>query len=269
MIITTQDQAVREILQSREEGKKILPFQSKPAWKPLRPIDIKEYRNNYIKNHPLGDKAFFKVLPDNSWKDEACFIVAGGPSLMGFDFNRLKGAGRIIAINKAYLNVPFADILLFMDISFYHVAIQNRLGEGSREAFEKFKGHRVFLDIQHKMPLLTYSIHSAGRWGFPSSMEEGLYHGNNTGYVALQLAYVLGCNPIYLLGYDASQINGKSHYHDGYPHMRQSPQVSASFAKGIEDLAPGLKKAGRRVINLNPNSAIKCFEFKTPDEVLG
>ena len=59
----------------------------------------------------------WEILPDGSWSGRRCFIVGGGPSLKGFDFERLRGE-RVIAINKAFYDVPFADIVFAMDSPF-------------------------------------------------------------------------------------------------------------------------------------------------------
>ena len=44
------------------------------------------------------------------WRGETCFIIGGGPSLADMDWNRLAGK-RTIAINKALLSYPNADVL--------------------------------------------------------------------------------------------------------------------------------------------------------------
>ena len=62
-------------------------------------------------------QAFMGRFPDGSWAGRRCFIIGGGPSLKGFDFERLRGE-RVIAINKAFYDVPFADIVFGMDRPF-------------------------------------------------------------------------------------------------------------------------------------------------------
>jgi len=197
---------------------------------------------------------------DGEWMDEPCFIIGGGPSLIGFDFERLRGYGRIIAINRAYEFIPFADIHFFMDRSYYK-RIQ---GEA---AWQAFQGRKIYLNksspgILDKIILL----HPLGRTGLSKSIAAGIYHGNNSGAAAIGLAYALGANPIYLLGYDCKRIPEHSYFHSGYG-KRISDFVLARWVKYFNAMAPLLQANGTQVINLNPDSAIRCFPFSTMDTI--
>src|SRR3972149_821520 len=136
-------------------------------------------------------RPFWEVMPDGAWRGERCFIIGGGPSLAGFDFERLRGQGRIIAVNKAYLDAPFADILFFMDGStttFYGLVQNGRLAPGCLEKWNEFKGYKVFLNILGRKLDDVYSIRGAGRTGLSNSLRKGIYHGNNSGVGAIGLA---------------------------------------------------------------------------------
>jgi hypothetical protein len=215
-------------------------------------------------------RPFYEVMPDGAWAGERCFIIGGGPSLIGFDFNRLRERGRIIAINKAYLDVPFADILFFMDGSkttFYGHVQSGRLAPGCLEKWREFAGHKVYLNLVGRRLDDVYSVKSAGRAGLSHSIRQGLYHGNNSGVGAIGLAICLGANPIYLLGIDCKFKDGKSHYHGGYPN-RMPERVFNSFIREFERLAQHLRRTQFQVINLNPDSGLRCFPFSTIEEVL-
>lgn len=242
-IIRTSDPRVREILRLKKDYKTAVPL----------------------------NRSLHTRLPDYSWSREPCFIIGGGPSLRGFDFGSLQGKGKIIAVNRAYLDCPFADMLVFMDKSrFYRWAMENKLDKHSKQKFEDFKGIKVYIFMAHDIPNV-YLVARAGKYGLSTSLEEGIYIGTNSGYSALSIALCLGANPIYLLGFDMKyerDAKGKpiGHYHK-YPET-QVEKVVKDFRKGFEDLAPELKMRGRRVINLNPDSGLKCFDFMKPEEVL-
>jgi len=215
-------------------------------------------------------QAFIERFLDGSWADRRCFIVGGGPSLKGFDFERLRGE-RVIAVNKAFYDVPFADIMFSMDRPFLDLIMQGKLnkdGKDYRVAFETFEGAKLWLDISnYSYPLFVYSIPSAGEIGWTKSLKEGLYHGHNSGYGALNLAMVLGADPIYLLGYDCSKgPAGEKNYHDGYP-SGANPDAMNVFKRDFEAGA-ALFNGKLRIINLNPNSALRCFGFGDVDQVL-
>lgn len=205
-----------------------------------------------------------KKLPDGSWAGQRCFIVGGGPSLRGFDFSRLKGE-RVIAINKSFYDVPFADVVFGMDRPFLDWVMEGKFGANFKVAFEAFKGIKLWLDLSnYSYPPGVYSIPSAGEIGWTKSLKEGLYHGQNSGYGAINLAIVLGANPIYLLGFDCSiSALGEKHYHDGYP-SGSNPDALNRFKRCFEAGA-ALLNGRPRIVNLNPNSALRCFEFGNKD----
>ncbi|MFA5336554.1 MAG: hypothetical protein WC324_06515 [Candidatus Omnitrophota bacterium] len=200
-------------------------------------------------------------ISDGEWAGEPCFIIGGGASLKGFDFNRLRGKGRIIAINRAYESVPFADIHFFMDNRYY------KRVQGEAE-WQSFPGRKVYLNMSgYPVERSVISVRQAGRVGLSRSIREGLYHGNNSGVGAIGLAYCLGANPIYLMGYDCNKVDNASHFHDGYEGVPTADRVLAGFVKDFDALAALVTKTGTKVINLNPDSAIRSFAFGKIDEI--
>lgn len=218
---------------------------------------------------PIGHgskKHISTILADGAWAGHRCFIMGGGPSLRGFDFSQLKGE-KIIVINRAFEVCPFADIMFSMDNRFYNWLVRGQL-PGSLEKFMAFKGLKVWLEVSNNSYHHgIYYVVGLPTDGIPYSLKAGIYHGNHSGYGALQLALVLGAGPIYLLGYDMKHQGTATHFHSGYP-SRQGAHTLFSFKSGLERLAPMIRKAGRKVINLNPDSALRCFEFGNIKEIL-
>jgi hypothetical protein len=258
-LLTTRSPRVAEILQHMASAR-----QAAEQARTLKMINARTYRNVEQPVISLSNR-----LPDGAWRGQRCFIVGGGPSLKGFDFSRLRGE-RVIAVNKAFYDVPFADIMFAMDRPLLDLIMQGKLGENYRAAFESFRGAKLWLDLSgYAYPAGIYSIRSAGEIGWTKSLAEGLFHGQNSGYGALNLALVLGADPIYLLGYDCARgPSGEKNYHDGYP-TGSSPDAMNIFLKAFEAGAEMLKAISHsRIVNLNRNSALKCFEFGDVDDVL-
>lgn len=204
-------------------------------------------------------------LPAGSWAGQPCFIIAGGPSLTGFDFNRLKGKGKVIAINRALEFAPWADIAFFMDWKLYKLYHES---PAKKAQWDAFTGRKVFLNLMGRMLNDCFSIRSLGRHGLSWDHGKGLYHGNNSGHGALNLAISLGAKPIYLLGYDCGFRKGeRSHFHTGYG-TRSNPNIGRSFIRDFEALKAYTKGRVNYIFNLNPNSALRIWPFKTADEVL-
>ena len=244
MLLTTRSRAVTQIYRDKarqlEENRAAVKRQSSP-------------------HNPLS-----AVLEDGAWQGQPAFLIGGGPSLIGFDFERLRGKGIIVAINRAFEFIPFADILFFMDWKFYRMCHDD---PARYRLWEQFAGRKVFLNLMGRKLDDCFSVRSLGRNGLSSSLAKGLYHGNNSGAGALNLAWCMGAKPIYLLGYDMNgSIDGKSHFHSGYGKQPKS-NVSKSFIAYFVEMA---KRMGgtNRVINLNPKSGLRSFPFGNVDEVL-
>lgn len=244
MMLTTRSKKVQQIFRDREKS------------------FAKTQQTVHRQSHPHNP--LHTELPDGSWVGQPCFIIAGGPSLKGFDFERLRGRGHIIAINRALEFVPWADIAFFMDwklYKMYHESIPKKA------EWDRFTGRKVFLNLMGRMINDCHSVRSLGRSGCSMSVAKGLYHGNNSGHGAMNLAVAMGAKPIYLLGYDCGFKKGESsHFHSGYGH-KGNPNIGRSFIRDFELFKSHLR--GRaEIINLNPNSALRIFPFKTIDEVL-
>lgn len=259
-ILTLGSPRVANILEARRAREEYAR-----AWAELRRIGART-----VDLPTSGAVPDISTLSDGAWGGQRCFIVGGGPSLRGFDFNRLRG-DRVIAVNRAFESCPFADVMLAMDERLYDWILSGELGDEARARFERFAGVKLWLapfGATRLLPGVTY-VANRGMDGLTDSLSSGLYHGNNSGYAALNLAVALGADPIYLLGYDCvgDGDGGQAWYHDGYPE-RQSGNVYDNFAGHLERLAPLVRERGVMVVNLNPDSALRCFEFGHLDDVL-
>jgi hypothetical protein len=227
------------------------------------------FRSTVRTNRPLCD-----VLPDGSWAKHPAFIVGGGPSLVGFDFARLRGH-RSIGVNVAFYKFD-PTIIFSMDTRCLNWILKGHYEPkfpGLLEKFRKSTAYKVWLmtyvaslpDEIFTVP--TYRDYTAGLAAFPLRSTDGIGHGNNSGYGAVNLAACLGANPIYLLGFDCSRTTERSHWHDGHP-IPQNEKHLEGFIARFNHAAPTIAAAGIRVVNLNPSSALRCFEFGNVEEVL-
>jgi hypothetical protein len=79
----------------------------------------------------------------------------------------------------------------------------------------------------------------------------------NTGASAINLALLMGANPVYLLGYDMRPgEDGKTNYHNAYKG-KADPKAYNRFLRGMGFLFKDLKTVfpGRRVINLEDGTS--------------
>lgn len=242
-MLTTRSAAVRAILEMSREKSELQKFYDS-TWK----------GGAFGNKRPIGE-----VLYTGAWKGRRCFIIAGGPSLQGFNFKQLENEFTI-GINRAYESFD-CNIMFCMDGRFFKWIHEKRFGAAVLERFRAFQGLKLWLEITNHRNRDTFYLRSAGRKGLTHHLEDGLFAGQNAGYSALNLAYVLGANPIYLLGYDMKMKGERGHYHTGYPiKFTQSSMNSFKFA--FKYAAPILKGKGVKVINCNPDSGLTYFDFK-------
>ena len=227
----------------------------------------------------LTNRFIYEVLPDRSWKGKPCIIVGGGPSLKDFDWELLRG-WRVIGVNRVYEKFD-PTIIFSMDTRFLRWIMDGRYGNEAKRKFIDSKAYKVWLCTYNcKLPpeifiVKVWGNYSRGFRVFPNTMRNGIGHGNNSGYGALNLAVCLGANPIYLLGFDmnyekgdlADMLNIRTHWHDGHPQPHK-PDTVRGFIDYFRVPAARVKEWGLDIINLNPASRLNCFSKKRMEEIL-
>lgn len=217
------------------------------------------------------------MISDGCWSGKPAIIIGGGPSLRIFEWKRLRGIPRIIVINRALREVPTADVFMTEDARFIE-------RYANAEWFRSFKGVKVFScpddsyadqvrALCHDITLINARDKSKG-WS--RSIADGLSMSSNSGVPALNLADILGADPIYCLGFDCRTEGARmANYHtdgvDGYPKdwavgAHQAAQFGSDFTHWA---ALHLRRSGRRVVNvINPDfpSALTCWQAITFDE---
>jgi hypothetical protein len=130
------------------------------------------------------------LLLSGSWYGRSCFVVGGGPSLRHFDFRKLRGK-LTIGVNRAF---EFFDptILLALDARFYERVLDGKYGPEAAGKFIAYNGIKVGIHISKAHIPGVREIQSLGTVGPIVPMEQGIYHGNNSGYSAIALALALG-----------------------------------------------------------------------------
>ena len=88
-----------------------------------------------------------------------------------------------------------------------------------------------------------------------------MHQGGNSGYQAINLAYLWGATAIVLLGLDCSPSkDGKAHWFGQHgPGLTQRQPFDLWQAK-FPRLAQDLKDDGVRVINCSRQTALTCFD---------
>jgi hypothetical protein len=194
------------------------------------------------------------------------FLVAGGPSLEGFDFDKLRNK-YVIAINRSLEVLPHAHILYWTDWLFYKAnADKIKAHRAVRKITALRRGDRDHDYDVKRDPIEIWKF--TGADGLDRS-PGCLRHGNNSGFAAINLAVHFGAQRIYLLGYDMrARPDGKMHWHSGHVFLRNGPRALDNMLPYFPSLIEPLRRLGIQVINLNPDSRIECFPKRPLLEVL-
>jgi len=206
----------------------------------------------------------------STWNGNTCVILAGGPSLPTDIATRLSPKLRIITINDSWQLAPFADVLYFGDASWWHMQQdRNTRSIDGRFSFHDmiYKGFWVTIAnfAEHPQVKCLWSTGQAGLETNPVALRTG----SNSGYAAINLAYLYGAKKIVLLGYDMKCQGEKTHWHNG-PRERAGMFSVAlnTFLPHFDALVEPLKTAGVEVVNATPDSALTCWPYAPLEEAV-
>jgi uncharacterized Rossmann fold enzyme len=216
------------------------------------------------------------ILSSSEWQGKRCFIIGGGPSLENFGFHKLDGE-LTIGVNKAFTAYP-PTINYAMDLRFYDALNSpDKKDLKAVELYNKwvaYKGIKVFLKRSEKTRFDSgiYVVNSLPSKTISFDLKKGIWGGNNSGFGALMLAVALGSKKIGLLGLDMKidEKKSKTHWHEGYPDqtLMGFPKKLGSFSQCFEEFAASIMNNGITVDNLNPDSALGCFNKSTFDSFI-
>jgi len=165
-------------------------------------------------------------------KNKTVYIIGGGYSLKGFNFNKLKNKDTIV-INKVIKYVPNPTYFITIDYTALKKISSIKLDKTTKVFIANFAHPYMKEEKGYIIDKRTNLIYDLTDFDMiiKSHQFEGIgfnwndfRNGNNSGYCALQLAILLGYKNIYLLGIDLC-VDKKSHFHEGYgrpiPYMKK------------------------------------------------
>jgi len=187
--------------------------------------------------------------PSREWAGQDAILIGGGPSLTEFDFNLLKGLNTI-GCNDAYrLGSEIVNTCVFGDPNWW---------QKNKWELEKFKG-RLVTNAQTLLHLKIPNLLKMKR------IRDGIHGGDtlgwnySTGALAINLAISLGAVRIWLLGYDISNKDMKSHWHNHNPKATQDYAFDR-FTKGFKMVKTCLPREVRVFNVTDGSSKLDCFE---------
>ena len=186
------------------------------------------------------------------------YIIAGGSSLKRFDFSKLKGK-RTIAINKTIFNMEYSQFFMTMDHSLFNkverqeilnrcdipifvVNLEEKYGIKKINGKYKNTNNNSYYNLDGFLEIIESKKERIISLDYPN-----FCHGKNSAFCAFQFAVLCNYNPIYLLGFDFTCEDNKTHFHSGYG------ENVASFQKKLDEYY------------LNFLNAINCLKIARPN----
>lgn len=167
-----------------------------------------------------------------------CYVIASGPSLIGFDFDALPSGPRIGANRSAWL--AKCDMLCTIDRNFH-------MKEGERIRSFGSRAHIALNTENLRYPEATYWAYAPGLPGLARAPHT--LGGSNSGFAALNLAIQMGYTEIGLLGFDYKWIGPRSHFHEGYNQKRHIERQLNRWAAAHDEVARQLVGTGIHIVN--------------------
>lgn len=179
-------------------------------------------------------------------------IIASGSSLKKEDVDYCKGKATVYVVNNCYQLAPWADVLYACDEEwwdYYKPEFNGQKWTINENASKKYNLNLIGYD-----PTMIFST------------EEIIATGNNSGFQAINLAYLHGYRKIILLGFDYK--NSGQHWFGRHPTgLNKAPDMR----RWINHMAKAqlvMEKAGLQVINCSRDTAINCFPIIPIEEAL-
>lgn len=205
-------------------------------------------------------------ITDGMWKGRRAFVLGGGPSVGAFDLSRLRGE-LTLGLNMGFLADPTVNLVCDLRL------VQQLMSD---PRWQRYGGTKLWLNSEQPNDpwrpdgtTILYEAVQGGRSFWSRSLRHGVFRGMSAGVSGLNLAEILGADPIYLVGFDMRGSGGKTaNWHGEYASAWI--QEDAVYRKNIAEFKTiaGAHAIRSRVVNLNPGSALKCFPTAWPGSVI-
>lgn len=219
----------------------------------------------------------------NRFKGKRAFIIGNGPSLNHVDLTKLQNE-TTFGVNAIYLNQDKMGFLPTHHIVEDVFVAEDRADEiNALRGPHKWYGHylRYCLKPTPEVCWLNVACDYRNYPGFPhfsTNASRIVWVGGTVSYIALQLAYHMGFDEVYLVGFDHSysipkeaKVEGRAitstsddpnHFHPGYfgkGYRWHDPRVDRMERAYINARA-AYEAAGRKVYNATVGGHLEVFE---------
>ena len=195
-------------------------------------------------------------------------LIGGGPSLTAQQVSLCMNPHQqrrlaVMGCNDAYRICPFLDVLYAADERWIDYHQQNVLKSAHLRTLECWTPDEKAAEKYSEWSLIGIKPIEPGL----STDRAVLHGGNHSGYQLINLAYLMGCLDIILIGYDGH--SGGDHWFGKHPegpmNIKSNYQRWMAGYRSIQKQAAALNLT---IVNATPGSAIDAFPHATLDDAL-
>ena len=225
----------------------------------------------------------------NSHQEERCFIIGNGPSLTIEDLNLLKNEfcfafNRVfevfnetdwrpsiyMCVDKNVLRDFHEDL---MEFEFPILALE-------AEKYKAFYQKKNVKQIENYVPFLVNRYGRVKEIPFSEDASICMYGGATVTYTAMQLAFYMGFEEIYLLGVDHSYShsidstgkltvdNSVKNYFGNMKTLSYTVQAVETVNAAYDSAAKYAKSHGLKIYNVTRGGKLECFPRALLEDVL-
>ncbi len=245
----------------------------------------------------LADESRFMGFTRDMWdvrdvhKGRRCFIIGNGPSLNQVDMTLLKNE-ITYGSNRVYLGFPkwgFSCTYWCIQDETQIVQDANKYLKELPENITKFIPLQFieYFDPRRLQNVVPFNfVDTPNPYPQFSASPSVIYNGWTVTYSLIQMAIIMGCNPIYLIGIDHKYHVGtaeikspnrwtdsesKSHFHPDYCDAKNNrmwnvPDISRMEAAYQLAIKEGIRM-GISILNATPGSALTCIPKVSYNEI--
>ncbi len=137
---------------------------------------------------------------ENIHKGDACFIIGNGPSLRLMDLSALNEC-HTFGLNKIYLMQQEVDLQLSYHVAVNELVVQQGFEELKRLPCPKFLSSKSIGTLRKSDDMFVLLTEGANL-SFQSDLTREMSEGFTVTFVAMQLAYYMGFDEVFLIGVD-------------------------------------------------------------------
>lgn len=201
----------------------------------------------------------------NIHKDKRCFIIGGAPSLKSLDLSKLNNE-LTFTVNKGYKLKDYG-----LEKTNYHIIVDRQLLEdpGVLEEIPADFGELFFINGEiefkkEKCNSVFVEILNSNMLYFQEDLTQPLMTVGTVISQAIQIAYYMGIQEIYLIGVDLDFSKNPGHIYKDTP-QEQERQVKFSIPgetvmlKGMETITKFLNEKNVKIYNASPSGDLNCM----------